>query len=388
MQLTTSANRGSAHFPFGLLAQPVKPSACCTAVTGRGCLLPKHFSTASMPSRARPACRLGPHWGACLGLLLLVPTVHAARLPEQVLTPGPNDAIALPESEPLLQADAGTATAPSAENSRPLDAPVAPTKQVESWPLKVPYVGAWDFVAVSTLGVATVVLQVTYTPSTVPNWTGGVLADDWARRVLRLSSPSARAAAASVSDFLLYGLVALPFVDAWLGAGLTYGRPDVAFRLTLIDAEALLATTFVTLGSQHLTLRARPFVTLCVHQPTAGECTDGSAQDTSFPSGHTSIGFTVALLECVNHAQLDTDHSGWNGAACPVTLAAAGLTGLLRIASDRHYLSDVIVGGLLGAGIGFGVATLHFAIAPKNSTAAVIPVVAPGYAGLALAGGF
>jgi len=340
-----------------------------------------------MKCRARPQPRIGFQPWACLVLFLAVPGVSAAQSPQQVPVPEPTREVVRPESSALLGADAGTGVAP-AEEARRVDAPLAPTKPVEAWPLKIPYVGAWDFVAVGTLGVATVVLQVTYTPATVPNWTGGILADDWARRVLRLSSPSARAAASSVSDFLLYGLVVLPFADAWLGAGLTYGRPDVAFRLTLIDAEALLATTFVTLGSQHLALRARPFTTLCVHQPTAGECTDGSAQDTSFPSGHTSIAFTVALLECVNHARLDTDHSGWNGAACPVTLAVAGLTGLLRIASDRHYLSDVIVGGLLGAGIGFGVATLHFALAPTNPTTAVIPVVAPGYAGLALSGGF
>jgi membrane-associated phospholipid phosphatase len=256
------------------------------------------------------------------------------------------------------------------------------------WPRAVPYVGPWDGAAVGAFGVATIVLQLTYTQPTTPNWSGGILFDDWFRRVLRLSSDSARATAASLSDFLLYALVTLPFLDAWLGAGVTYGKPDIAFKLTVLDAEALLATTFVTIGGQHLTLRARPFVTLCVHQPTARECTDGSAQDTSFPSGHTSVGFAVALLECVNHAHLDVEHTGWNAVACPVTLAAAGLTGLLRIAGDRHYASDVIVGGLIGAGIGYLVPTLHFAVASNRPSTAIIPVMAPGYVGLALSGGF
>lgn len=258
---------------------------------------------------------------------------------------------------------------------------------LDVWPRYLPRTGPWDVVAASTFGLSTVILQVTYTPSTVPRWSGGILFDDWFRRVLRLSSPSARRAAATTSDVMLYSMVVLPFADAWLGPGLTYGRSDVAFKLTLVDAEALLATTFVSLGGQHLTLRARPFTTLCVHQPTAGECTDGSAQDTSFPSGHTSIAFTTALLECVNHAHLDTNHSGWNGAACPVALVAAGLTGLLRIASDRHYASDVIVGGLIGAGIGYLVPTLHFAIVSKESNTLIVPMVGPNYAGLALAGG-
>jgi membrane-associated phospholipid phosphatase len=259
---------------------------------------------------------------------------------------------------------------------------------LDVWPRYKPRTGPWDLVAVSTLGLSTVLLQVTYTPATVPNWTGGILFDDWFRRVFRLSSDSARAATATTSDVLLYAMAALPFVDAWLGAALTYGRPDVALKLTVLDAEALLATTFVTLGAQHLTLRARPFVTLCAHEPNARECTDGSAQDTSFPSGHTAIAFTSALLECVNHAHLDINRDGWNGAACPVSLVAAGITGILRIASDRHYASDVIVGGLIGAGIGYLVPTLHFAVVSKDSSTMVVPMMAPGYAGLALSGDF
>jgi membrane-associated phospholipid phosphatase len=306
----------------------------------------------------------------------------------------------VPPSEPASKADAGS-DAPLVE---PAEAGVTPPRlpsdtlaagdvarfpePVLPWPRTVPRVGGWDIAATGALGVATVVLQLTYTQPATPNWSGGILFDDWFRRVLRLSSDSARATAASVSDFLLYGLVTLPFLDAWLGAGVTYGRPDIALKLSLLDAEAMLSTTFITLGAQHLTLRARPFVSLCAHEPTARECTDGSAQDTSFPSGHTSIGFTVAMLECVNHAHLDVEHTGWNAIACPVSLATAGLTGILRIMADRHFASDVIVGGLIGAGIGYLVPTLHYAVASKNTTTAIIPVMAPGYAGLALAGGF
>jgi membrane-associated phospholipid phosphatase len=289
-------------------------------------------------------------------------------------------------------ADAGAAGGSTNEplvfDALPGDGGVGWPGRVGVWPREFPKAGPWDVAAVSAFGVGTVVLQVTYTPATVPHWSGGILLDDWARRVLRLSSPTARAAAAQLSNGLLYVMAALPFVDAWLGAGFTYKRTDVALRLTLLDAEALLATTFITLGGQHLVLRARPFVSLCAHQPTASECTDGSAQDTSFPSGHTSIAFAVAMLECVNHAHLDTDRSGWNGIVCPLTMSVAGFTGLLRIVSDRHFLSDVLVGGLLGAGIGYAVPTLHFAVTSEESKTAIIPVLAPGYAGLALSGAF
>ena len=323
-------------------------------------------------------------WMRCVNVIFL------ATAAPQLAEAGENQGIASPDANLAgsaeNSADGGVVDRPSiAVSTSPEGAGARP---LAVWPRRVPSIGPWDWAAVGALAAGTLVLQLTYTPPSSPNWTGGVLFDDWVRRVLRLSSPSARATAASISDFLLYGLVALPFLDAWLGAGLTYQRPDVALRLSVLDAQALLATTFITLGGQHLIQRARPFTTLCVHQPTASECTDGSAQDTSFPSGHTSIAFTVALLECVNHAHLDVDRSGWNGVACPVTLVAASITGLLRIASDRHYASDVIVGGLIGAGIGYLVPTLHFAVAPKNTTTTVVPLLSPGYAGLAFSGAF
>jgi membrane-associated phospholipid phosphatase len=318
------------------------------------------------------------------GMLFSMPTTT-----ELVEEPGDlaDGGTGLSQSPVAQQSDAGVN--PLAPETDALHADAATVaKVVDVWPRELPQAGAWDIAATAALGVGSLVLQVTYTAPATANWTGGVLFDDWVRRVLRLSSPSARAAASTTSDVLLFTLITVPFIDAWLGAGVGHGRPDIAWKLTIIDAEALLATSFISLGAQHLVARARPFTTLCVHQPNAGECTDGSSQYTSFPSGHTSIAFTVALLECVNHAHLDTDRSGWNGAACPVTLIAAGVTGLLRIASDRHYASDVIVGGLLGAGIGYLVPTLHFAVVSKDSTTAIIPLMGPSYAGLALSGGF
>lgn len=325
---------------------------------------------------------------ACLTSAFIARALPTEPSPEGSPATASIDAGEAPPLAPTDSPSEGGVVLPAAVTDIFMDAGPPALKRLAPWPREVPVVGPLDIGAVAALGVGTVALQLTYKQPTTPNWSGGVLFDDWVRRVLRLTSASARAAVASLSDFMLYALAALPFLDAWLGGALTYGRSDVAWKLTILDAEALLSTTFITLGGQHLTLRARPFVTLCAHQPTAGECTDGSAQDTSFPSGHTSVAFTVALLECVNHAHLDTDHSGWNGVACPVTLAAAGLTGLMRIASDRHYASDVIVGGLIGSGIGYLVPTLHFAVTSEHPTTAVIPVMGPGYAGLALSGGF
>jgi len=67
----------------------------------------------------------------------------------------------------------------------------------------------------------------------------------------------------------------------------------------------------------------------------------------SFFSSHTSTttAFAFAVAQIATRRRVRTPLVFLLG-------AAAGLTGYLRIASDRHYFSDVIVGGLVGATVG------------------------------------
>lgn len=59
--------------------------------------------------------------------------------------------------------------------------------------------------------------------------------------------------------------------------------------------------------------------------------------DRSFFSGHSSSAFVGAGLLCTMKKH------------CTEALVVAGLTGYLRMAADKHYLSDVVI----GAGIGY-----------------------------------
>ncbi len=82
----------------------------------------------------------------------------------------------------------------------------------------------------------------------------------------------------------------------------------------------------------------------------------------SFPSGHTSsagaISFSVATL-------LWQDLRARGAAPWVAGLAYGGATaltasaGTLRVAAGYHHPTDVIAGGLLGAGVGIGTARLH-----------------------------
>jgi membrane-associated phospholipid phosphatase len=40
--------------------------------------------------------------------------------------------------------------------------------------------------------------------------------------------------------------------------------------------------------------------------------------------------------------------------ACSSTLALAGVTSSLRVFGDRHYLSDILVGAMIGFSVGYG----------------------------------
>lgn len=68
---------------------------------------------------------------------------------------------------------------------------------------------------------------------------------------------------------------------------------------------------------------------------------DGSDRK-SFPSGHTSVSFAAA-------ASLEKRY-GWKVGA--PALAVAGFVGAARVAADRHYVHDVVVGAAIGGAAG------------------------------------
>lgn len=83
---------------------------------------------------------------------------------------------------------------------------------------------------------------------------------------------------------------------------------------------------------------------------------DGSSRN-SFPSGHTATAFMTATML---HKEYGLTHSPWYSIG---GYAVATLTGLMRIANNKHYLSDVMVGagvGILSAELGYWLADLIF----------------------------
>ena len=247
--------------------------------------------------------------------------------------------------------------------------------------------GAWDVVATGALGAGLLTLELAVPAPTTPTWTAQNGFDTGIRSALRLGSEGGRQAAALTSDVLLYGLILAPFLNAALVAGVEHERWDVGWRLLVLDAETLLVATTVTLSLQHLVARERPFVQECRANPSLADCSVGSKYQ-SFPSGHTTAAFAAVALECFHHGYLDTAHTGWSAAACPVTAVAATITGVLRIAADRHWATDVLAGAAIGGLVGYAVPALHLLGSPGSQGPVLTPNVSGTSVGLMVAGRF
>jgi membrane-associated phospholipid phosphatase len=99
-----------------------------------------------------------------------------------------------------------------------------------------------------------------------------------------------------------------------------------------------------------------------------GRTRPNGANDSSFPSGHTSNSFALAAVA--------ERHYGWK-LGVPAYLVA-GIVGASRIDQDKHYLSDVLAGATLGYIVGRTVVRVNdrpLEAAPPAASLQVLPLV-------------
>lgn len=192
-----------------------------------------------------------------------------------------------------------------------------------------------------------------------PGWTGGILFDDSARDAFRLKSRAGRQRAADWSDattlltqvqVVLDGVLTPVLGDSW--------NFDAAWQVSFINIQAMTLTGLFARAGHRFIGRRRPSVEECRKDPDYIEVCP-VAENSGFPGGHTAAAFAAASLVCAHHGAFD-----WYGseladdATCVLGLGLATASSFLRLSTDRHYLSDNIVGALLGAGIGYGLPNL------------------------------
>jgi membrane-associated phospholipid phosphatase len=168
--------------------------------------------------------------------------------------------------------------------------------------------------------------------------------DEATREALRFADAEA---AADTSDVLAYGLVPATFLALELAAVAKAGAFRVLHEDLIIVFESIAVSAAITQGIKFGTGRQRPYAHFAATPIPFAEDPD---QNLSFVSGHTALAFSTVVA-----GGTVTTMRGYELA--PVVWAVgvpmATFTGYLRIAGDRHYLSDVLVGAAVGATAGF-----------------------------------
>ncbi len=170
--------------------------------------------------------------------------------------------------------------------------------------------------------------------------------DEGARSRLRWSNTEA---AYRTSNWLGFGLVPLGTAAGMaLLASHAGAREGIGVDL-LVIAQAAFLTAGLNQVVKYTVGRERPFVHAldAQNKPRTKHPADNNL---SFYSAHASISFSVVVA-----AGTVATMRGYRGAPFiwAIGLPLAALTGYLRIAADRHYLSDVLVGTVVGSTVGF-----------------------------------
>ena len=126
--------------------------------------------------------------------------------------------------------------------------------------------------------------------------------------------------------------IVVPALSAGYLAGEVTGSRDLKRVMLHAGAAAALATG-ISSSLKYTLGRSRP--------PVAGDPVQFRpfSGSNSFPSGHTAVAFAIAT------SIADETDDGWSDIAL---YGAATLTAMSRINDDRHWTSDVLIGGLIG----------------------------------------
>jgi len=209
----------------------------------------------------------------------------------------------------------------------------------------------WEDYLITSLAAATAV-GTQLIPEQPGRWgQQGTPFDETMRDALRVRSMHGSLYARDASDVLMLVSVTYPFlVDSLSVAWWHHQNPRVATEIGLISLEAMAVSSALQAAVSGLSSRERPYGRRCGAELSERDldCTERNRYR-SFFSGHTSIAFVSAAVTCTHHRNIPLFGGGApDNLACVLGFANATAVGMLRVAADRHYMTDVLV----GAGVG------------------------------------
>ncbi|HWE43005.1 MAG TPA: phosphatase PAP2 family protein [Gemmatimonadaceae bacterium] len=163
-----------------------------------------------------------------------------------------------------------------------------------------------------------------------------------------------------------FRLIAQPGAFAIGGALYLGGRLAHNERMAdlgLHGSEAILVGLVTTGAIKGMAGRARPYMGLDTpHDFKLFRGFTGGSDYSSFPSGHTLVGFAAAAAVTAETHRW-WPHSTWYIA--PVMYGGATMIGLSRMYNNKHWASDVMMGAAIGTFAGRKVVQYHHSH-PKN----------------------
>lgn len=182
--------------------------------------------------------------------------------------------------------------------------------------------------------------------------------DRTVRSALLAPDPEAAATASDVTGF-----IAVPVLWALTDILSVHLEDRGWMELTedlIMVAESFLLTALVTRLVKIAVRRPRPYMEY------GTMCASGGNDLLGFFSGHTSMAASMASAAATLSFLRGSRFAPW---IAGVGGALVATTGILRISADRHYLSDVLVGLVVGTAMGVAVGWLHV----RRSRVAVLP---------------
>ncbi len=168
--------------------------------------------------------------------------------------------------------------------------------------------------------------------------------DAAARGALRWNDTGAANTMSNWTGFVLTPVTALAGCEVAAAADHRF-HDAPANALVVVEATALAVA--LDDAVKLLVARQRPYAHFHDSGALAPPDTD---ENLSFYSGHTNLAFAVAVASGAVASM-----RGYRLAPVvwATSLPMAAVTGYLRIAADKHYLTDVLTGALIGSAVGF-----------------------------------
>jgi membrane-associated phospholipid phosphatase len=226
------------------------------------------------------------------------------------------------------------------------DAPVAPASAPAPKLTKLSYDWTVDGIVTGGLAVSTLTLMLldkSLAPLDCKWCVPGSIDGDISRSVM-WSNPTTANTLSNVMQFAVpVGVMGFGLIQAY-----RLDDPEAGWAGVLLITEAtslaMLANTIV----KYSVGRARPYV----WKGTPDLYPSATDANVSFFSGHVTFVFAVVVSGSTLFFMQDMPGAPY---VLGVGLAVAGFTGYLRMAADKHYLSDVVVGAAVGSLVGWAV---------------------------------